>query len=74
MWYIIPRGMSISQALAEGAQPVSSFNEAREEADALRHSTGNHYHVIKIQMVWTTTTLADLLAEDRNALLNRKVV
>lgn len=73
MWYIIPRGMSISQALAEGAQPVSSFNEAREEADALRHSTGNHYHVIKIQMVWTTTTLADLLEEDGSPFIRKGV-
>ncbi len=41
-----------------------TFNEAKNWADKSRSETGRHYGVIKIEGVYTTQTLYELLEEN----------
>ncbi len=63
MWYVIPHNKSIAEHLAQSQSGFNNFGEAREKADFLRAETGNHYHVIKIQTVWTTKTIEEAMKE-----------
>jgi uncharacterized protein with HEPN domain len=38
---------------------------ARNYAENLRASLGHHYDVVKVETVWTTATLHELMEEDR---------
>lgn len=70
-YYIVPQGgaLSLDSVLT---QAIHTQREARERADALHQSFGNHYSVVRVETVWTTTTLADLRADERvNAMLRR---
>lgn len=51
MWYIIPHGSPLTFDPLDG---FDNFGDARERADALHRSSGNHYHVVKVQTAHTT--------------------
>jgi hypothetical protein len=62
-YYIIPRG---SPAVTfDPGEAIHTAGEAVERANSLHQSSGNHYHVVKVETIWVTTTLADLKAEGR---------
>lgn len=62
MWYVIPHDKTISEHLATQPMPFDNFDGARDKAEYLRKDTGKQYHVIKIQVVWTTQTMAEAMA------------
>lgn len=61
-YYVVPRKDALSaRPLIKGAHfQTSSLKEARDLAEASRKNDGEHYHVISVDLVWTSTTLADL--------------
>lgn len=62
MYYVVPRGTSLNLELDAS---FHTFSEAQKYAEA-RRAYGSHSHVVKIQTVWSTTTMADLMAEGAN--------
>lgn len=74
MWYIIPREQTLSEAFAESPEGFNDLASARAKADAMHKSFGKHYQVIKLQTVWSTMTLGDLLEEDRALVRNRNMI
>lgn len=62
-YYIVPRNEQLDISNNYEAYDI---NDARRFADRLHEKTGDHYHVVKVETVWSTTTLADLLAEQPN--------
>ena len=63
MWYVIPHNKTIAEVLAPNPSAFLNFSDARDKAEFLRKETGIHYHVIKIQTVWTTKTLHEAMQE-----------
>jgi hypothetical protein len=62
MYYIVKHGEVLSTTADLSTHNLAA---ARAAADDLHERTGDHYHVIKVETVWTTTTLADLMTEAR---------
>jgi hypothetical protein len=60
MYYVVPRGTSLNLDMDPS---FHTFSEAKEYAEDRRNSYGAHSHVVKIETVWVTTTMADLMAE-----------
>lgn len=60
MYYIVKHGETLSTIADLCSRDLAA---AKAAADDLRERTGDHYRVIKVETVWTTTTLADLLNE-----------
>ena len=60
MWYVVPHGATLNM---ETNQPFDNYNEAKEKAEVLHQSFGNHYHVIRVTVAYTTKTLAEAMAE-----------
>lgn len=60
MWYVVPHGASVNFYTDP---KFDNALEAKEHAQALYDSFGHHYHVMKIQTVWTTQTLAEAMEE-----------
>ena len=58
MWYVVPHGAAIS---IDTKERFDSPNDAAEHAHALHQLHGDHYHVVKVQVVWTTQTLAEAM-------------
>ena len=58
MYYIVKHGETIS-TVADIS--TSSRDAAKQAAEHLHETTGDHYHVIKVETVWTTKTLAEAL-------------
>ena len=58
MYYIVKHGETIS-TVADIS--TSSRDAARQAAEHLHETTGDHYHVIKVETVWTTKTLAEAM-------------
>jgi hypothetical protein len=68
MYYVVPHGTPITECGAghhPDAKAFETLGEAKTYADALHASYGNHWHVLRVETVWTTTTLADLMTETR---------
>lgn len=63
MWYVIPQNKTIAEHLAMQPKAFNSFGEACEKAKFLREYTKSQYHVVKVQVAWTTETLAEAMAE-----------
>lgn len=61
MWYVIPHNKTIAEHLATQPKAFDNFGEARDKAEFLREETGKQYHVIKIQVAWTTQTMAEAM-------------
>ena len=40
---------------------TSNRDAAKQAAEHLHETTGDHYHVIKVETVWTTKALAEAL-------------
>lgn len=60
-FYIVPRGDQLDMS----NHPDFSFiRSAQQYADRMHEKTGKHFHIIKVEHVWSTTTLADLMAEE----------
>ena len=60
MWYVVPHGASVNM----NTDPrFETSGEAKTHAQALHDSFDHHYHVLKIQTVWTTQTLAEAMGE-----------
>ena len=60
MYYIVKHGEALNTFTDLCTHNLAA---ARAAADDLHTRTGDHYHAIKVETVWTTTTLADLLNE-----------
>lgn len=59
-YHVVP---SESASLADAVFVTHDSYEARKRADALHQKDGQHYHVVKIETVWTTQTLEDAMNE-----------
>lgn len=68
MFYVVPRNTNLIECCKHSHNPVpamfDTLADAKNHADSLHDRLGNHWQVLKVEAVWTTTTLADLLAED----------
>lgn len=66
MFYVIPRTAKINEC-GHGNYPEAkqfgNLHAAMDEADRLHRLYDNHWHVVKVETVWATTTLDDLKAE-----------
>jgi hypothetical protein len=60
MYYIVKHGETLN-TIADAC--THHLAAAKAAADDLHSRTGDHYHVIKVETVWTTTTLNDILNE-----------
>jgi hypothetical protein len=60
MYYIVKQG-EVLNTVAD--RRTFLLRAAKEVADHLHKTTGDHYHVIKVKTVWATTTMDDLLSE-----------
>jgi hypothetical protein len=60
MYYIVKQGEVLSTV---ADRSTFLLRAAKEAADHLHKTTGDHYRVLKVETVWTTTTMADLLNE-----------
>lgn len=62
MFYVMTQGepLQLSGTVAYSYQP-----QAIHRAEMLFKQTGKKHIVIKVEAVWITSTLADLLEEDR---------
>lgn len=60
MYYIVKHGEVISTTADLCTHNLAA---AKSAADELHELTGDHYHVIKVQTVWTTKTMAEALSE-----------
>jgi hypothetical protein len=60
MYYIVKHGEVLS-TIADIC--TLSLAAAKRTADEMHERTGDHYHVVKIQTVWTTKTLAEAMGE-----------
>lgn len=60
MYYIVKHG----EVLSTNAD-ISTHNlaAAKAAADELHKTTGDHYHVLKVETVWTTKTLDETMKE-----------
>lgn len=67
-YYVVPCDFTAATPLLSSAgaavHVLHSLSAAKEAADQLHAENGKHYHVIKIETVWTTTTLAELIKEE----------
>lgn len=60
LYYVVPRKQQLD---------ISNHGAYYDRADAVANAeklharTGNHFHVVEVGVVHTTTTLADLMAE-----------
>lgn len=63
MWYVIPCNKTIAEHLSTQPKAFEGFGEACAKAQFLREQTKNQYHVIKVQIAWTTQTIAEAMAE-----------
>lgn len=60
-YYVVKHGKG-----PDTINPSSAFHsshKANEWADARHKETGNHYYVLKVDTVYTTKTLAEVMAE-----------
>jgi hypothetical protein len=62
MYYIVKRGEVLSTIADLSTHNLAA---AKEKADALHASFGDHWHVVKVETVWSTTTLGDLIKSDQ---------
>lgn len=69
MFYVVRKGESLGMYHAS----FPNLTAAQEYAQSLRASFNRQYEVVKVETVWTTTTLHDLLEEDRAAVLDRNI-
>jgi len=61
MWHVVPHGASVNM----NTDPrFETSGEAKTHAQALYDSFDHHYHVLKIQTVWTTKTLYEAMREN----------
>jgi hypothetical protein len=60
MYYIVKHGETLSTTADVS---TSSREAAKQAAEHLNETTGDHYHVIKVETVWTTKSLAEALLE-----------
>ena len=58
MYYIVKHGETLSTT---ADICTSSRDAAKQAAEHLHETTGDHYHVIRVETVWTTKTLAEAL-------------
>lgn len=58
MYYIVKHGETLSTT---ADICTSNRDAAKQAAEHLHETTGDHYHVIKVETVWTTKTLAEAL-------------
>lgn len=59
MFYVVRQG----EPLENYHSAFTSFEQAVEYANQLKHTLGHQYNIIKAEAVWTTQTLADLRAD-----------
>lgn len=60
MYYIVKHG----EVLSTTADLCTSSRDAAVQAAEHCHElTGDHYHVLKVETVWTTKTLAEAMEE-----------
>ena len=60
MYHVLRKGADLNSYHAK----YESLQLAQEYAQGLKATYGHNYEIIKVETVWTTTTMADLLAED----------
>lgn len=60
MYYIVKHGETLSTT---ADLSTSNRDAATQAADHLYETTGDHYHVLKVETVWTTKTLAEAMEE-----------
>ncbi len=58
MYYIVKHGETLSTTADIS---TSSRDAAKQAAEHLHETNGDHYHVIKLETVWTTKALAEAL-------------
>lgn len=67
MFYVIPSDAEITNVGHGTPHPeagvFSTFGEAKDRAQALHDSFGNHWKIVKTEWVWGTMTVADLRKE-----------
>ena len=61
MYYVIRKG----EKLEDYHSKFTDENQARDYAEGLRKTFGHHYDVVKVETVWTTTTLHELMQDNR---------
>ncbi len=60
MWYVVPYGACVNT----NTDPrFETSGEAKDHAETLRDLYNHHYHVLKIQCVYTTQTLDEAIKE-----------
>lgn len=64
VYHVVPCNGAL---LADSVLVTHDSYEARVCADALQQKHGQHYNVVKIEIVWTTVTLAELMDEEEGA-------
>jgi hypothetical protein len=58
MYYIVKHGETLSTT---ADICTSNRDAAKQAAEHLHETTGDHYHVIRVETVWTTKDLAEAL-------------
>ena len=63
MYFVIPYGQDLK--LTDFTPRFHNQDEAIQRAEKRKLAAGKNYHVLKLETVWTTQTLADL--KEQNA-------
>jgi hypothetical protein len=71
MYYVVKSEWASSPGYAInrlGAKRFESLDEAKRFADQshTEHGGLQHFNILKVETVWSTKTLADLIEEDRS--------
>lgn len=67
MYYVLRYDKPIAEMLAQDPFGFPAYSSAKENADILHGITGRHYHVVQVESVWCTKTLADRHEERKTA-------
>lgn len=60
LYYVTPRGQEFNPSSDE---KFRTFPEAKDRAEEIWANDGKHSHIMKVETVWVTTTMADLMRE-----------
>lgn len=65
VYHVIPRNSALSDLLSpsDAVFVTHDLDAARKYANHLHELNSEHYHVVKVDHVWTTMTVGELMKE-----------